>query len=221
MFDIEEYIAQLLPLLRDRLGERLQYVGLQGSYLRGEATADSDIDIMVVIEDMTVADLDTYRDIIQTLPAYDRSCGFLCGQAELAGWNPMEICHVLHSTKDYFGKLSELVPPYTDADVRNYVKISVNNLFHEICHRYIHAPQACSEAAIAGSYKQVFFILQDLHYLETDVFVPTKRRLLPRLSGKDQQVLQIAMELSGGKAYPFGDLFNLLYSWCQETIRRI
>ncbi|MBQ9141799.1 MAG: nucleotidyltransferase domain-containing protein [Lachnospiraceae bacterium] len=32
---------------KDEFGDRLLYVGLQGSYLRGEATESSDIDIMV------------------------------------------------------------------------------------------------------------------------------------------------------------------------------
>ena len=43
MIDIEQYIPQLLVLLKERFGSRLIYVGVQGSYLRGEATDDSDI----------------------------------------------------------------------------------------------------------------------------------------------------------------------------------
>ena len=57
MFHPDTYIASLINLLQPVFGERLIYVGLQGSYLRGEATETSDIDIMAVIRDMTVADL--------------------------------------------------------------------------------------------------------------------------------------------------------------------
>ena len=49
MFKIDEYISSLIELLKVAYRERLLYVGLQGSYLRGEATDHSDIDIMVVI----------------------------------------------------------------------------------------------------------------------------------------------------------------------------
>ena len=51
MFNAEKYIQALLSVMKDDFGERLMYVGLQGSYLRGEATEDSDIDIMAVIRD--------------------------------------------------------------------------------------------------------------------------------------------------------------------------
>ena len=135
MIDIESYIRQLIPLLKDCSGARLTYVGLQGSYLRGEATDTSDIDIMVVIDGLSVNDLDRYRAMIQSLKHFDKSCGFICGKEDIANWNPLEICHLLNCTKDYFGVLSELVPTYTKEDIWNFVKLSVNNLYHEICHR--------------------------------------------------------------------------------------
>ena len=86
MFHPDTYIASLINLLQPVLGERLIYVGLQGSYLRGEATETSDIDIMAVIRDMTVADLDAYRKAIESLEGFDKSCGFICGKDELMHW---------------------------------------------------------------------------------------------------------------------------------------
>lgn len=38
MLRIDEYIDELIILLKDALGERLMYIGLQGSYLRKEET---------------------------------------------------------------------------------------------------------------------------------------------------------------------------------------
>ena len=55
MFDVDRYISDLLLRLKDQYSERLLYVGLQGSYLRGEAKESSDIDIMVVVESLSVA----------------------------------------------------------------------------------------------------------------------------------------------------------------------
>lgn len=52
MFKTNVYISTLIELLKTTYHERLLYVGLQGSYLRGEATEHSDIDIMVVISDI-------------------------------------------------------------------------------------------------------------------------------------------------------------------------
>ena len=220
MIDHEKYIEQLTTMLQDGLGDRLIYVGLQGSYLRGEATENSDIDIMVVVDGLRVADMDLYKGAIGRLEQVEKSCGFIAGKEELAHWNPLEICHLLHTTKDYYGKLEELVPAYTEQDIRNFVNMSVNNLFHEICHRYIHRSRERNAEALPGSYKAVFFILQNLYFLESGEFKQTKQELLEVLTGKNQQVLAKALELSKGKPYDFEGAYELLFSWCQEVIRK-
>ena len=221
MVDIENYIVQLTEILKRQFESRLVYVGLQGSYLRGEATGNSDIDIMVVIADLSVSDLDAYRTAIQSLKHFDKSCGFICSKEDIANWNPLEICHLLNCTKNYFGVLEELVPAYTDNDIRNFVKMSVNNLYHEICHRYIHADLDKSVAKLPGTYKGVFFILQSLYYLTHGKFVATKAELLQVLDGKNRTVLERSIALNSGNSYDFAESFELLFTWCQETLRSI
>ena len=218
MFHADQYISSLIKLLHPVFQERLLYVGLQGSYLRDEATEHSDIDIMVVIRDLSVADLGNYRDTISSLEGYEKSCGFICGLDELRNWNPLEICHLLHTTKDYFGKLVDLVPEYTEHDVRSYVKMSLGNLYHELCHRYIHASKEKNIAKLPDTYKSVFFILQNLHYLKRGSFVATKKELLPLLSGTNRLVLETAISLNRGTEFDFDEMFNLLFSWCKETM---
>ena len=162
MVNIERYIAELIDLLKCRFEARLLYVGLQGSYLRGEATESSDIDIMVIIDDLSMADLDSYRAIIESMEHFDKSCGFICSKSDLANWNPLEMCTLLNGTKDYCGVLREFVPVHTEEDIRNFVKMSLNNLYHEICHRYIHASRDDNASCLPGTYKGVYFILQNL-----------------------------------------------------------
>lgn len=215
MFNAETYMCQLAAALRQQFSDRLVYVGLQGSYLRDEATENSDIDPMVVIDDLSVADLDAYKKIVNGMEDADKSCGFICGKKELKNWNPLEICHLLHSTKDYVGELAGLVPDYTQADARNFVKLSLNNLSHELCHRYLHSSVEKNARGILGSYKQVFFILQNIYYLDSGVFAATQKELVQKLEGKNKQVMEIAMDLKAGKEYAFEDIFELLYSWCR------
>lgn len=218
MFHADNYVSSLIELLRSVYHERLLYVGLQGSYLRNEATEDSDIDIMVVIRDLSVSDLDEYRNAISSLEDYEKSCGFICGLDELQNWNPLELCHLLHTTKDHFGKLAELVPEYTESDVRSFIKMSLGNLYHELCHRYIHAPKEKNIAKLPNTYRSVFFILQNLYYLESGIFVGTKKQLLNVLSGKNRLVLEAALSFSSGMEFDFDEMFDLLFSWCKETI---
>lgn len=221
MIDIQAYITDLTKALKAQFQERLVYVGLQGSYLRGEATETSDIDIMVVIDGLSVSDLQQYRHIIESLPYADRSCGFICSKADLAAWNPLEICNLLYSTKDHYGQLTSLVPGYTKEDVQNFVKMSLNNLYHEICHRYIHNSPEQNTAQLPFAYKGVFFILQNLHYLRTGSFINTKGALLKALTGTDQAVLLRSMQLNQGIRHTFEEDFTLLFHWCQESLKSI
>lgn len=221
MFNLESYLSRLIDSLQDAFGARLAYVGLQGSYLRGEATDTSDIDIMAVIDELTVDDLDTYRRIIEAMECFDRSCGFICSRSDLSNWNPLEIAHVLHSTRDYYGTLREMIPDCTQEDVRNFVKMSLNNLYHEICHRYIHAERSRSAEALPFVYKGTFFILQNLYYLRNGQFIATKAELLPLLEGKDRDILQHAMDFKAGIDHDFRESFELLFTWCQETLKSL
>ena len=71
MFQTEKYLQDITDFMKEAFGPRLLYVGLQGSYMRGEATEAS--------------------DIILDLPDHEKSCGFICGMDELTGWNPLEL----------------------------------------------------------------------------------------------------------------------------------
>ena len=221
MIRIEEYIDGLTDILADAFGERLVYIGLQGSYLRNEATENSDIDIMAVIDDISVEDLDTYRQALVSIGNFDKSCGFICGRADLSHWNPLELCNLLNTTKDYYGELKNLVPAYTMEDERNYVKFSLNNLYHEICHRYIHADREHNISRLPVTCKSVFYIVQHLHYLRTGNFVPTKRELLECVQDEDKAVLELSVLLRNDDGYDFDRAFSLLFRWCQSALARI
>lgn len=152
---------------------------------------------------------------------FDKSCGFICGRADLSHWNPLELCHLLNTTKDYYGELKNLVPAYTMEDERNYVKFSLNNLYHEICHRYIHADREHNISRLPVTCKSVFYIVQHLHYLRTGNFVPTKRELLECVQDEDKAVLELSISLRNDDGYDFDRAFSLLFRWCQSALARI
>lgn len=221
MFHIKNYTAELLELLKIRFGERLVYLGLQGSYLRNEAHENSDIDIMAVIDNMNVGDLELYRETLMDVGYYEKACGFICGKDELAAWNPLEACHLLHTTKDLYGTLSEYLPEYTLEDEKNYVRVSVGNLYHELCHRYIYAGREKSIAKLPGTCKQIFYILQNLFFIESGLFYNSKAELIAHLEGQDKEVLTVSLDLQNTTEFDFDDAFSLLLSWCQDTLKRL
>ncbi len=221
MFSIEDYLSGFSAALRGAFAERLLYIGLQGSYSRGEADEKSDIDVMVVLDTLSVSDLDRYRSIVEQTGEAARSCGFLCGREELSKWNPCEICHLLHTTEDWYGSLSALVPSYTDEDVRIFVKIRLGNLYHALCHGYVHAQREAFCAALPDAYKNVFFILQNVYYRKTGVFFRTKEELLMELSASDRKVMEQAQAMRRGEPWDFPSSFSLLLQWCRNILCEI
>ena len=77
MIDISAYTNIFLQNLTETFGERVWFVGLQGSYGRDEATESSDIDIVVILDELSATDINTYNEMIDTLPNRELLCGFL------------------------------------------------------------------------------------------------------------------------------------------------
>ena len=218
MFDLNQYLADLILGCQSAFGTRLLYMGLQGSYLRGEAHEDSDVDVMVILDRFSVQDMDRYREILQKSGFYEKSCGFICGREEMARWNPLEICQLRHTTNDMFGVLADYLPSSTREDEINYVKLSLGNLYHEICHRYIHADRENNIAKWHDTCKSVFFLIQNMFYLESGRFILTKKALMEAVSQKDRTVMEQA-ELPDG--FDFDHAFAALFTWCQAAFTRV
>ncbi len=221
MFEIDEYMEELIERLKEAFRERLAYIGLQGSYLRKEETDHSDIDVMAVIDNLSVEDLRIYRQTLVAAGNFEKSCGFICSRADLEHWNPLEICHLLHTTRDYYGELKNLVPSYSMEDERNYVRFSLNNLYHEICHRYIHADREHNVSKLPITCKSVFFIMQHLYYLKSGHFIPTKRELLACVRDEDKTVLELSISVQQQKDFDFDRAFSALFCWCQNALAQI
>ena len=217
MFDLEDYLQKLIAACQSAFADRLLYVGLQGSYMRGEATDQSDIDVMIILEDLSVADMDVYREILKQIGNDVKSCGFICGREEMMRWNPLEVCQLRHTTKDLFGALKDYLPPATREDEINYVKLNLGNLYHELCHRYIHADRQKSVAAFRGTIKSAFFLIQNMHFLESGSFAVTKRELKEQVSEEDRKILEMA-ELPDD--YDFDNAFRQIIRWCQNAFVR-
>ena len=218
MFDLDKYLHELILNCRSAFGERLLYIGLQGSYLRGEAHDNSDIDVMVILDRFSVRDMDTYRGILKKIGFYEKSCGFICGKEEMERWNPLEVCQLRHTTKDLLGNLTDYLPCASREDEINYVKLSLGNLYHELCHRYIHADRDKNIARFRGTCKNVFYLIQNLHFLESGCFILSKKELKEAVSVEDRMILELT-ELP--EDCDFDQAFSVLFAWCQKTFIRI
>lgn len=218
--DIKTYMRELVETLKTVFEKRLLYVGLQGSYLRAEATEKSDIDVMVVIDKMKPNDLKEYKKVLKEIGNYDKSCGFICGAKELLNWNPLEICHLLNTTADYYGVLEVLVPKYNRRDIADYIKISIGNVYHMLCHRYVHDDIVKNKVKLPLIHKDIFYILQNVYYLEKGEFIQTKSKIEPILCGSDRKIWMLLNEITTEKEYEFDSAFEIVFDWCCKILER-
>lgn len=116
MIEPQTWVADALARMKKAFGPRLAYLGLQGSYRRGEATETSDIDLVVLLDTVEPADLDIYRSIVHALPEGHKACGFCSGTEEFFHWPRHELLPFSMDTDDYYGRLKDFLPPLSQED---------------------------------------------------------------------------------------------------------
>ena len=91
MIDITAWMDNFLQKLNENFANRVWFVGLQGSYGRGEATETSDIDVVVILDELSAKDIQIYNGMLDTLPHRKLICGFLSGKDEIMNWEPSDL----------------------------------------------------------------------------------------------------------------------------------
>ena len=193
MVDIEVWMGELAEKLTGRFGDRLLFLGLQGSYGRGEAGEDSDIDVVTVLDRVELADLDEYRGAVRGMPEGEKACGFLCGAAELKSWPKYDLCQLARDVRAYRGELGPLLPPPGREDLAQAAAIGASGIYHAAVHTYLYAPKDNWPGFLKEAHKGAFFTLRALYELRTGESVRAKRDLLPRLSGDEREILAYSL----------------------------
>lgn len=197
------------------------FVGLQGSYRRGEAREDSDIDILTVLDTVDLEDLDAYRAILRRLPEGAKASGFTCGRRELGVWPAPELFQFVQDTDAYYGDLTEWVPEYTRRDTVSGARASVSALHHLGTYLYLAGGSESRSAELKAVYKGAFFAMQVVEYLRSGVYARSRSDLLLRLSGDEADLIGLAGDgdaLDARERDEPGSAFRLLLEWTGNTM---
>lgn len=213
MIPIENWIALYKAAILETFGSRVLYIGLQGSYARHEAQEGSDIDPVLILDQVTLSDLTLYRAVTDRLPSSELLCGFVSGKEELTGWLKPDLFHFYHDTIDLYGKLSDLLPEILPEDAREAVLTGACALYHACSHNYLHK----RESDLGGYLKSACYILKAKYFCETGVYLHSKKEMLPHMTGTDQKILDAilfpeSVSLEAGT--------NLLLNWSSSLIRQ-
>lgn len=224
MIDVNPWMDEAVLRLQKRFGSRLLFVGLQGSYRRGEAREDSDIDILTVLDTLNVADLSAYREVLRSLPEGEKACGFTCGQEELFAWPRFELFQFAQDTDAWYGDLAPLLPPVTRQDTIAGARAAVSGLHHYTAYLYVSGDEASRADHLRGVYKGFFFAMQIVHYLRSGLYARTKEELLSMLSGHERELLRCSMDLTHYdklKTQNPDSLFQSMLFWTGNVLREL
>ena len=202
-----------MSLLRDRLlesfGDRVVFIGLQGSRARGEADDDSDIDAVVILDTLSVGDLGTYRGILDRMPHRELACGFVSGMDEIARWDPADLFQFRVDTVPILGDLDSILPPMDPDDSRRAAVAGACSIYHACVHNYVHER---SPEILEALYKQARFVLRAKHYSETGVFLRALPNIVSETKGSDR-------EIAIGPEGDFDSRSEALIGWSSDIIR--
>ena len=161
MINITTWLDGFLKALHDTFEGRVWFVGLQGSYGRGEATETSDIDVVVILDELSASDIGEYKAMLDTLPHRELICGFLSGKDELLGWEPSDLFQFYYDTTPIKGSLDELLAVIDGAAVDRAIKIGACNIYHGCVHNMLHEK---SDDILHGLYKSASFVVQAIAF---------------------------------------------------------
>ena len=214
---MEAWMRQLTYRLHDAFGPRLRFVGLQGSRARGEAGPESDIDAVVILDAVSLADLRAYRALLAGMPEREKVCGFYGGQAELARWDRGDLFQFIHDTIPFYGDLSALTPPLGREEARRAALKGACDIYHGCTHGLLFDRDT---AALRALYKMAAFALRAVYFCRTGEYIFRTDDLRERLTPPEARLLdgiEAARALTGdGAAYE--ELCDRLRCWAADTI---
>ena len=217
MIVIENFMNTFLNVLNIAFRERVWFVGLQGSYARSEATETSDIDIVVILDELSVSDISNYNEILDSMPYRELICGFLSGKEEIMNWEPSDLFQFCHDTTPIKGSLDEVLALIDESAVNRAIKNGVCNIYHGCVHNMLHEK---SEDILRGLYKSASFVVQAIAFKQTSSYIRHQKELLQVVSPDERAVVETFLSLKNGGTVDFDLMSEMLFTWAKSRISK-
>ncbi len=215
MIDITAWMKNFLQALNETFGNRVWFVRLQGSYGRAEATETSDIDIVVMLDELSAVDIQAYNTMLDTLPRRELICGFLSGKDEILNWEPSDLFQFCHDTTPIKGSLDEVMAVVDESAVNRAIKIGACNIFHGCVHNMLYEK---SEDILRGLYKSASFVVQAIAFKQTGNYISHQKELLKVVYSDERVIVETFLNLKNGGTVEFDLMSETLFVWSKKWI---
>ena len=215
MIDITTWMNNFLQKLNHKFENRVWFVGLQGSYGRGEARDTSDIDIVVILDQLSASDIQDYNVMLDALPHRALICGFLSGKDELLNWEPSDLFQFYYDTTPIKGSLDELLTAIDETAVNRAIKIGACNIYHGCVHNMLHEK---SDEILRELYKSASFVVQAIVFQQTGKYIKHQKELLSFASPDEQAIVNTFLNLKNSELVDFFSMSEALLSFTKKWI---
>ena len=215
MIAVNTWMQDFLQTLNETFANRVWFVGLQGSYGRGEATETSDIDVVVILDELSTMDIQAYNDMLNTLSHRELLCGFLSGKKEIMNWEPSDLFQFCHDTTPIKGSLNEVLTLVDESALNRAIKIGACNIFHGCVHNMLYEK---SEDILRGLYKSASFVVQAIAFKQTGNYISHQKELLQVVSSDERDIVETFLNLKNGETADFTLMSETLFAWSKKWI---
>lgn len=214
MVDIKSWMSNFTEKVEQTFAGRVWFIGLQGSRARGEATDTSDIDVVVILDELRINDLKIYRDMLDTLPDRELVCGFLSGKDELFQWEVSDLFQFCYDTTPIKGTLGPIIERIDECAVRRSARIGACSIYHACVHNFVHER---SDDILRSLYKQAVFVIQAVRFCETGEYVRSRAELRCAFDAPSA-ILETEHSLRNGGKVELDAMSELLLNWAKAVI---
>ena len=218
MIDINVWMNTFIQKLNEVFANRVWFVGLQGSYGRGEATESSDIDVVVILNELSASDIQTYNDMLDTLPHRELICGFVSGKDEILNWEPSDLFQFYHDTTPIKGSLNDLLTLIDNTAIDRAIKTGAGNIYHGCVHNMLHEK---SEEILKGLYKAASFVVQAIVFKQTGNYFKHQNQLLQVALPEERTIVENFLKYKNSEAVDFCEASRILFEWSKKWIKNL
>lgn len=175
----------------------------------------SDIDIVVILDELSEVDIRVYNSMLDTLPHRELICGFLSEKNEILSWEPSDLFQFYYDTKPIKGSLDVLLHLIDDTAINRAIKIGACNIYHGCVHNMLYEK---SEDILRGLYKSASFVVQAIAFKKTGHYTSHQKDLLQIVSPDERVIVDTFLSIKNGRVIDFQEISETLFTWSKEWI---
>ena len=174
--------------------------------------------MVVILDELSASDIQTYQDMLDTLPHRELICGFVSGKDEILNWEPSDLFQFYYDTTPIQGSLDELLPLIDHVAIDRAIKIGAGNIYHGCVHNMLHEK---SEEMLKGLYKAASFVVQAIVFKQTGNYIKSQNQLLQVAAVEERMITETFLKYKNGEAVDFNEASRILFEWSKKWIKTL